>query len=132
MNHSVWLWVLIFLGSALGGGMRHVASEWIGRKTGDGFPWGTMVVNVTGALGIGLFWSVWGANSGSETSVEVRAFVVAGFLGGYTTVSSYALASFLLFRRGDRLRGVLNLVGTFVLCLIAVAGGAWIGDTWLS
>jgi len=70
---------------------------------------------------------IWQSWTWAEQLDEIRAFAIAGFLGGYTTVSSYALASFLFFREGARMRAALNLFVTFALGLVAVAGGAWIG-----
>lgn len=116
---------LVFVGSALGGFLRYGVSDWAGRLLGGGFPIGTMVVNVTGAFAVGFVWAFAWPDLLGIPGRHLQIFLLFGFLGGYTTVSSYALQSLALLREGARMRAVVNLLGTFILCLAAVFGGAW-------
>ncbi len=122
---GTWLPLLIltFLGSAMGGLCRHLLTGWIDRRANHGFPWGTLAVNTTGAFAVGMVWGlpweVW-----PPVSALGRDFLVFGFLGGYTTVSSFALNTLDLWQNDCRRRAVFNLFGTHALCLTAVFTGA--------
>lgn len=118
------LWVA--LGSAVGGVARFFLSGFVGRRIGETFPWGTMTVNVTGAFAIGLI----GAAADARLLFDAPgawAFVVTGFLGSYTTVSSFSLQTLALARDGDWLRAGGNVALSFVLCLAAAALGLGVG-----
>ena len=118
---------LVFVGSALGGLLRYGVSVWVGRRLGEAFPVGTLVVNVTGAFVAGFAWTFAWPDLWGLSGPDIRIFLLFGFLGGYTTVSSYALNSFALLRDGQWKGAVQNLLGTLFLCLAAGVGGAWIG-----
>lgn len=118
--------VSVLLGSALGGMARFAVSEWVARSLRETFPWGTLLVNVTGALTLGMLLG----GVFSEPAAQYAgtyAFGVLGFLGSYTTVSSFALQSLFLVqqRRGGAAFGyaVLSMAG----CLTAVAVGFRLG-----
>ena len=117
--HAV-TWVA--LGSAVGGPSRYFVSGLVGRHIGETFPWGTMVVNVSGAFVIGLI--------AAATTVEgllpmpsAWQFAVTGFLGAYTTVSSFSLQTLALARDGQFPKAGGNVALSLVLCLSAVALG---------
>jgi CrcB protein len=118
------MWVA--LGSAFGGVARFFLSGFVGRRIGETFPWGTMVINVTGAFAIGVI-----AAAADGTLLfdmpAAWALVVTGFLGSYTTVSSFSLQTLALARDGDLLRAGGNVALSVVLCLCAVAIGFAIG-----
>ncbi|MFQ5346770.1 MAG: fluoride efflux transporter CrcB [Rhodothalassiaceae bacterium] len=111
-----WLWVM--LGSALGGSARFLVSGLVARRIGETFPWGTVVVNVTGSLLIGIAAGIGLAGGGPASS-----FAVTGFLGSYTTVSSFSLQTLALAREGAWLRALANIVLSLALCLLAAAAG---------
>ena len=112
----------VALGSAVGGPARYFVSGVIGRHIGETFPWGTMVVNVTGAFVIGLLAAV--AAIGGVFSMPVTwQFAVTGFLGSYTTVSSFSLQTLALVRDGQIIRAGGNVLLSLVFCLSAVALG---------
>ncbi|WP_353645968.1 fluoride efflux transporter CrcB [Mesorhizobium sp. WSM2239] len=118
------MWVA--LGSAFGGMARFFLSGFVGRRIGETFPWGTTVVNVTGAFAIGLF----AAAADGKLLFDTPAawtFVITGFLGSYTTVSSFSLQTLTLARDGDWLQAGGNVLLSVVLCLCAVAAGFAIG-----
>lgn len=124
MDNWLLLTILAFTGSALGGLCRYLLSGWITFRFGEGFPLGTMVVNVSGALLIGFIWAFCSPGS-------LRDFLMFGFLGGYTTVSSFALNTLNLLQDGEWTYAGWSLIGTYLLCLAAVFGGASVASLML-
>lgn len=118
------MWVA--LGSALGGPSRYFVSGLVGRHIGETFPWGTMVVNVSGALAIGLVAAAATAE-GLLSKPFAWQLAVTGFLGAYTTVSSFSLQTMALARDGQFLKAGANVALSLVLSLSAVALGYGIG-----
>lgn len=116
MLHGL-LWVV--LGSALGGPARFFVSGFIGRRVGETFPWGTMAVNASGAFVIGLI----AAASVAGAMPEAWQFAVTGFLGAYTTVSSFSLQTLALARDGQLLGAGSNVLLSVALCLGGAAAG---------
>jgi fluoride exporter len=113
----------VALGSALGGVARHGVSEAILRHADPaGVPWWTILVNVSGSFAIGYC-----AQSLAPDSSELRAFLMVGVLGGYTTFSAFSLQTLELARNGDWTGAALNVALSVVLCLAAVAAGFWAG-----
>lgn len=117
----LYLWVMI--GSALGGGARYWLSGFIANRIGETFPWGTIVVNVSGSLVIGFFATLTGPDGRLLVGTEARQFVMIGLCGGYTTFSSFSLQTLNLVRDGEWLYAGLNIGLSVVLCLLAV----WLG-----
>jgi CrcB protein len=102
---------------------RYWASGWIAKHFGETFPWGTLLVNVTGSLVIGFFATVTSAEGRWLAASELRMFFMVGLCGGYTTFSAFSLQTLHLARDGDWLRAGANTVASFILCLLAV----WLG-----
>jgi len=121
MSLAIALWVA--LGSALGGVARYWCSGLIAREMGETFPWGTLIVNISGSLLIGFIATVSGTDGRFLIPPEARQFMMVGILGGYTTFSSFSLQTLSLARDGEWLLAGANIVGSVVLCLIAV----WVG-----
>ncbi len=119
---STYLWIAF--GSALGGMARYGCSDFMGRRYGERFPWGTLFVNVVGSFVIGAFAALAGRAGwlGDET---VRTFVMAGLCGGYTTFSSFGLQTLNLARAGAWVRVTANIGLSVVLCGVAVVLGQW-------
>ena len=113
----------VVLGSALGGVSRYFLSGMIARGFGETFPWGTLVVNVTGAFVIGVFGGLATDNAALLGSPDLWLFAVTGFCGGYTTVSSFSLQTLALARDGEGFRATAYVAVSVVLCLLAVATG---------
>jgi fluoride exporter len=109
-------------GSALGGMARFFVSGLVARAFGETFPWGTMAVNVSGALMIGVAFALAEADL-FLASTQAWALAVIGFLGSYTTVSSFSLHTLVLAREGEWSRAAGNIVLSVVLCLSAVVAG---------
>lgn len=118
--------IYVTLGSAIGGPFRYFVSGIVGRRVGETFPWGTMVVNVSGAFAIGFAAAL--AARGVLPLPAGWQVAVTGFLGAYTTVSSFALQTTALARDGQFLKALGNVAFTVFLGLCAVALGYWIGN----
>lgn len=112
----------VALGSAFGGVARFFVSGLVARSFGETFPWGTMVVNVTGAFALGAL-SALAEMHVLFTEPEAWPLAVTGFLGSYTTVSSFSLQTLALIRDGERLGALGNVGLSLALCLAAVAAG---------
>jgi CrcB protein len=121
--------LLVGLGGAVGGASRFVVSDAVGRRLGTTFPWGTLVVNITGALLIGIVVGMARIYAGAFNSPQIHELIITGLLGGYTTVSSFSLQTVNLVR--DRRAGLamLNVFASTMLCLLAVAFG-YFGAIW--
>lgn len=121
--------IFVALGSALGGVARFFVSGLVARAVGETFPWGTMAVNVSGCFAIGALAGATGHMTGGNSLAWQLGAV--GFLGSYTTVSSFSLQSLALAREGALLRAGANIVLALALCLSAAAlglgaaGAAW-------
>lgn len=117
-----WLVAWVAAGSALGGLARFLVSGLVARAVGETFPWGTMVVNVTGAFAIGVL-AVMARHQGLLSLPAAWPVAVTGFLGSYTTVSSFSLQTLALAREGEWLRAAGNIVLSLACCLGAAALG---------
>jgi CrcB protein len=117
----LYLWVM--LGSALGGGARYWLSGVIANRIGETFPWGTILVNVSGSLAIGFFATSTGPDGRLLVGTEARQFVMIGLCGGYTTFSSFSLQTLNLVRDGEWGAAGANIGLSIVLCFLAV----WLG-----
>jgi len=120
------LWAM--LGGALGSGARHVINVGFGRWLGSGFPWSTLCVNVVGCLLMGVVVEVLALKF--KGSLDLRAFIATGILGGFTTFSAYALDFATLAGQQDRLVAGLYLLGSVVLSIAALYTGLWL-TRWL-
>jgi fluoride exporter len=115
------LWVAF--GSVFGGMARFLVSGVVARRVGETFPWGTMTVNVSGAFAIGVFGGMASTGQGIFANPDPWLFAVTGFLGCYTTVSSFSLQTLSLARDGEMKRAASNVLLSLSLCLTAVALG---------
>jgi CrcB protein len=115
--------ISVIVGSALGGVARYFLSGVIARRVGETFPWGTLVVNVSGAFVIGVLGALAINHASILASPDPWLFAVTGFLGCYTTVSSFSLQTLTLARDGETTRAVAYVAMSVVLCLLAVACG---------
>jgi CrcB protein len=116
-----YLWVM--LGSALGGGARFFVSGLAAQHVGETFPFGTLIVNVTGSFVIGFFAALTAPDGRVFAGSDTRQFVMAGLCGGYTTFSSFSLQTLNLARGGETVLAGANIVLSVALCLLAVWAG---------
>ena len=115
--------LLVLAGGCAGGLARIALATAVGQRWGLAFPWGTLAVNVSGALVIGVLAGLARFKGGVFDSDVFRALVFTGLLGGYTTVSSFALQTLDLALAGERSRALFNVVLSAGLSLAAVAAG---------
>src|SRR5271156_282671 len=116
-----YLWVM--LGSALGGGALFFVSGLAAQHVGETFPFGTLIVNVTGSFVIGFFATLTAPDGRVFVGADARQFVMTGICGGYTPFSSFSLQTLNLARDGETLLAGVNIVLSVVLCLLAVWAG---------
>jgi len=116
-----YLWVA--LGGALGSVARFWASGVVARQFGETFPWGTLIVNVAGSFAIGFFATVTAPDGRWLVAPGARQFFMIGICGGYTTFSSFSLQTLDLLKDGEWFYAGWNVLGSVMLCLIAV----WLG-----
>ena len=117
-----YIWVAI--GGALGTTARYWLSGLIARSIGETFPWGTLLINISGSFLIGFVAALTGPGGRSFVGSTMRQFVMIGVCGGYTTFSSFSLQTLNLVNDGEWLRAGANITGSVVLCMIAVWSGA--------
>lgn len=117
--------VLIALGGAAGATTRYLVDTWVTDRTGAVFPWGTLVINVSGSLVLGLLFAL--AVESGLLPASVRGPVLIGFIGAYTTFSTLMLESWRLIEDGAVLLGVANLVGSAMIGMVALVGGLLLG-----
>jgi CrcB protein len=118
-----YLWV--GFGSALGGAGRYWISGLVADRFGHTFPWGTIVVNVTGSFVIGALAALARPEGRFYIGVHAQEFLMLGLLGGYTTFSSFSLQTLNLVHEGQWLPAAGNVLLSLALCLFAV----WLGYT---
>lgn len=117
--------VLVGVGGFFGAITRRLVDLWVSDRTGGAFPFGTLVINLSGAFLLGLLFA-W-ALERDVLPREIRGPVMIGFLGAYTTFSTWMLESWRLVEDGAWQLGLANLVGATVLGVIAVVAGLAVG-----
>jgi len=105
---------LVIVGGGIGAGIRHLLNMGAMRLFGSGYPWGTMIINITGSFVMGAFIELLARRFGASN--ELRLFVAIGILGGYTTFSSFSLDFATLWERGA-------LGPALAYVLVSVIGG---------
>lgn len=119
-----YLW--IGLGGFLGANARFLVQQWAAARWGADFPYGTMIANVTGSFIIALFLTL--ITEQFLVSPEFRLFVAVGFLGGFTTFSSFSFETFTLLRGSGWWSASLNFLGNTVLGMMGVILGIMVAQ----
>lgn len=114
--------LLIFIGAGLGGVSRFWIANFFYGILGRQFPYGTLIVNVSGCFLMGFLFVLL-LERFNEMAPQLRSLLLIGFLGGYTTFSSFSIETLLLFENGSTLAGLLNILLSVILCIFA----AWLG-----
>ncbi len=115
-----YLWIAV--GAVIGASARYFLSGLIARHLSTTFPYGTLLINLTGSLVLGFFLIF--ATERVLLDPRWRLLIAVGFCGSYTTFSSYAVESFALFEQGQWLLMSANILLSNALCLAAVLAGA--------
>jgi len=117
---SNYLWIAI--GAVVGASARYYLSVSVSRNFASAFPYGTLLINITGSFILGFFLVF--STERALLDPRWRLLVAIGFCGSYTTFSSYAFESFALMEQGQWLLTGVNIVASNALCLAAVLAGA--------
>jgi CrcB protein len=112
--------LLIAVGGAVGSVLRYVIGRALQGLSGSGFPVGTLVVNIVGCFLIGVFVRFL---LNMQTSPEVRALLVVGFCGGFTTFSTFTYETVGLIEGGNYGRAATYVVASVVICILATFAG---------
>ncbi|MBN9597221.1 MAG: fluoride efflux transporter CrcB [Afipia sp.] len=108
----------VALGGAIGSVARYLVGIGSGRLFGMAFPWGTLIINVTGSFLIGAFIGLFATRW--DLSQTARVFLTIGICGGYTTFSTFSLDTFYLIERGEMLSSAAYMIASVVLSVAAL------------
>src|SRR5215212_8922304 len=118
----VWAMLMIALGAAVGANLRYALSLWAARLWGVAFPYGTLLINVSGSFAIGVVMVL--LTTRFTTSDSWRLLLVTGLLGGFTTFSTFSYETYMLLVSGSWLAAGLNIFASVGLGLVGVFLGA--------
>lgn len=121
MDRVLW----ISIGAMLGANARYWLGVWAAQRWGAAFPWGTFIINLSGSFLLGLFMTL--VTGRYPVDPNLRLLVTVGFLGAYTTFSTFTYESINLFLKGQWLAGLLNVLGSMALGLLAAGFGVYLG-----
>jgi len=107
-------YLMVFLGAGLGGSLRHGLNVLATRYFGIGFPFGTLAINITGSLIMGLLVGLFAVKG--DPGQMWRLFLTTGVLGGFTTFSTFSLDTVYLYERGE-----VGMAALYVLASVAVS-----------
>jgi CrcB protein len=107
-------YLVVFLGGGIGAALRHGINLAVARLVGTAFPYGTLMINITGSFIMGLV-AAYFAFKG-DASQHWRLFLTTGILGGYTTFSAFSLDAALLYERGE-----IGLAALYVVASVAIS-----------
>jgi len=116
-------YLLVFLGAGAGGALRHGVNVGCGRLCGTEFPWGILVINVSGCLVMGLIAGWLAFKAQMNWSQDTRLFLTTGVLGGFTTFSAFSLDFATLWERGAHSLAIVYALASVVLSIAAVFVG---------
>lgn len=115
-----YLWIV--LGAILGASARYFVSVYISKSFASSFPYGTLLINISGSLLLGFFLVL--TTERILVDARWRLFIAVGVCSSYTTFSSYAFETFALFEQGQWLLVAWNVIASNLLCLASVMAGA--------
>ena len=114
--------LLVFFGAGLGGVLRYGLSNGIHILLGRNFPYGTLTVNISGCFLMGLLSTIL-LDHVDGMSSQLRALLLIGFLGSYTTFSAFSMETLNLFESGNWFGAITNILSNTAISLLAV----WLG-----
>ena len=117
-------WIAVAVGGALGAIARYAVSTWIFQVSSHKFPYATLTVNVLGSFVMGILFVV--IIERSALPVEMRSLWMIGFLGAFTTFSTFSLDALGLWQNGHLFMALLYVLATVVLCLLAISSSIWL------
>ena len=111
----------IAVGGAVGSVLRFWMSTWVYALAGRSFPYGTFAVNILGCLAMGFLFVLF--TDRLSGGVVLRAGILIGVLGGFTTFSTFSIEAFNLIEQGEPLKSLLYMLASLLLCVV----GTWLG-----
>ena len=117
--------LLVGAGGFFGAISRYLLDGWVTQLAGSSFPWGTLVINVSGSFVLGLLFAL--AVERTALPVSIRPPVMIGFIGAYTTFSTFTLESWRLVETGSWALAIANIAGSVLLGVVAVVAGLALG-----
>lgn len=121
MTPTATMLLAVAAGGACGAVGRYLAVDWVGRVLGHGFPFGTLAVNIIGSVVLGMLVETMALKWSPST--EMRAFMVIGVMGSFTTFSTFSLDVVTLMTRGQTLAALGYVAASVVVCVV----GFWLG-----
>jgi len=118
------LYAFVAFGGATGASLRFFISQLILNWLGKGFPFATLVVNISGSLIMGFLYGL--IEQGNLEVHIYRTLIGIGFLGAFTTFSTFSLDTLLLFQQGEMIKAMLNIILNVMLCVLAAALGIYL------
>lgn len=119
------LWLYVALGGAGGAVSRYALMSTIGKRMGDAFPYGTLAANVLGSFAMGALVALL-AKHLPPMQQEIRAFVAVGFLGAFTTFSTFSLDVLTLYERGHWGAACGYMAASLIVCVLALVAGLYV------
>ncbi len=116
--------IAVALAGAAGAVSRLSVTQLLAMWMGKNYPWGTLAVNLFGSLAMGYLFGLWSSSS-SEPSATIRAAIIVGFLGAFTTMSAFSLDSWELLHRGEWFKALSYISLTLLGSLAAVSLGIY-------
>lgn len=118
-------WVILSVGGIAGTFLRYLVAAWVPGIAGAGFPYGTLLINLSACFLIGVFDSM--AQARGLLGPQARLLLMTGFCGAYSTFSTWILESNNLLADGELVRAMTNLVGSAVVGLLLLRLGEALG-----
>ncbi|MEZ8132550.1 MAG: CrcB protein [Polaribacter sp.] len=117
-------WFAVAIGGALGSIARYALSTWIFDVSSHKFPYATLAVNVLGSFVMGILFVIIVEKAALPT--EMRSLLMIGFLGAFTTFSTFSLDALGLWQNGHIFMSLVYMLATVILCLIAISSAIWL------
>lgn len=122
--NNLTLYLTVAIGGACGASLRFFISQLVFNWLGKGFPFATLMVNICGSFIMGLLYKL--IEQGSLEVAVYRTLIGIGFLGAFTTFSTFSLDTLLLIQQGELLKSMVNILLNVTLCILASALGMFI------
>ena len=117
-------WFAVAVGGALGSIARYALSTWIFDVSSHKFPYATLAVNVLGSFFMGILFVIIVEKAALPT--EMRSLLMIGFIGAFTTFSTFSLDALGLWQNGHIFMSVVYMLATVILCLFAISSAIWL------
>lgn len=122
--------LIVFAGGGLGAVARHLLNMSVTRLIGSDFPWGVMLINISGSVIMGMAAAFFAFKADANWSQPLRLFMTTGILGGYTTFSAFSLDVVLLWERGEPLQALAYVLGSVALSVLGLVAGMALVRLW--